>query len=328
MHCATGTSPTTPATASCLPDDRPPEPFLLRQIRYKAFRQHWNIGVIHADAPTVAGLNGPEAQDRALRATVWMPELPGRFFADPFPRIRPDGSAEILCEDLAWNVGRGEIALVPYRDGQFGRPAPLLRTPFHLSYPFIHEHAEPATFVPEHSAAGDLSIYRADAAGPAERLRTILDGPPVIDPTFLLHEGRHWLFCTHPGPGKNRDLYIYHAEGIDGPWQAHAANPVKCDVVGSRPAGQFIAHDGALFRVGQDCSRYYGRGIIVFRLVELGPERFVEERAAEVYPPSGSPYPYGLHTLASAGAICTIDGARPDPRFPLASAIFGRFLTT
>lgn len=304
------------------------EPFLLRQIRYKAFRQHWNIGVIHADVATVAGLNGSDAQDQALRSAAWMPEMPGRFFADPFPRLRPDGSIEILCEDLAWKVGRGEIARVPYRDGRFGRPELVLRTPFHLSYPFPWEHAEPATFVPEHSAAGDLSIYRAETNGPAQRLRTIFEGPPVIDPTFLLHDGRLWLFCTHPGPGENRDLHIYHANGIDGPWQAHASNPVKRDAVGSRPAGQFINHDGAIFRVGQDCSGYYGRGIIVFRVEELGPERYVEERVAQVYPPAGSPYAYGLHTLSSVGNICTIDGARADQKFPLASAMFGRFLTT
>ncbi len=303
-----------------------PEPFLVRQIRYKAFRQHWNIGVIHADAATVAGLNGLEAQDRALRSTNWMPELTGRFLADPFPRVHTDGSVEILCEDLTWNVGRGEIAVVPYREGRFGRPAPLLRTPFHLSYPFIYEHAEPATFFPEHSAAGDLSIYHAPPDGTARRLRTIFNGLPVIDPTFLWHAGEHWLFCTHPGAGENRDLHIYRAATIDGPWHAHSANPVKRDFMGARPAGQFIEHAGATYRVGQDCADSYGRGIIVFRVVELGADRYVEERVAEIYPPASSPYPYGLHTLASAGAICTIDGARPDQRFPLANALLGRFL--
>ncbi len=48
-------------------------------------------------------------------------------------------------------------------------------------------------------------------------------------------------------------------EGLEGPWEPHRRNPVKCDVRGSRPAGTPFVHGGELYRPAQDGSKRYGK---------------------------------------------------------------------
>jgi hypothetical protein len=93
----------------------------------------------------------------------------------------------------------------------------------------------------------------------------------------------------------------------------HATNPVKVDAGSSRPAGTPFVHGGELYRPAQDCSKTYGRRIVLNRVIKLTVSEFEEERAAVVNPDSNGPYPHGLHTISSvlnAPNVTLIDGKR------------------
>jgi hypothetical protein len=105
----------------------------------------------------------------------------------------------------------------------------------------------------------------------------------------------------------------------------HPQNPVKRDIGNARPAGQLIAHAGALFRPAQDCRTHYGSGIIVNEIKTLTEDQFEETPVSEIRPAAGSRYGYGLHTISSAGEYTVIDGARIESSIHPALDRLGRY---
>ena len=69
-------------------------------------------------------------------------------------------------------------------------------------------------------------------------------------------------------------------------------------------------HDGCLYRPAQDCSRTYGRRVILNRITRLTPKVFKEEPEVVIEPYADSDYPHGIHTLSAAGGITLVDGKR------------------
>jgi hypothetical protein len=116
--------------------------------------------------------------------------------------------------------------------------------------------------------------------------------------------------CTRYDQGPFDRLYIWHAPDLLGPWEPHAANPVKVDLGSARPAGTPFAYRGDLYRPAQDCSRTYGGRVVINRILRLTPTDFQEELIAYVEPITDSPYVAGLHTLSSFGDLTLIDGKR------------------
>ena len=140
------------------------------------------------------------------------------------------------------------------------------------------------------------------------------EGAPVTDATVFLEGGLWWLFCTHPG---SAELYVYHAETLQGEWTAHALNPVKRDVSSSRPAGTPYRRRGGLYRPAQDCSTTYGGAVAINRILELAPDRFREEVVYRIGPEWPGKYPDGFHTLNVLDGACVVDGKRIGDRLVL-----------
>lgn len=59
------------------------------------------------------------------------------------------------------------------------------------------------------------------------------------------------------------ELEIWHADSPLGPWEQHAANPVKNGArhLGARSGGRPLVYDGKLYRFGQDCGDTYGHKV-------------------------------------------------------------------
>jgi hypothetical protein len=273
--------------------------------------QQWSVGIIHAPIEQVAGLAGEETMRRLVRSARWLPEPRGRFLADPFA-VPIAGGLTILAEDYDWSVDRGHITAINIApDGGSSEPAPAIRLPCHLSYPYRLQLDGVTYCIPEAHESDEVALYRADAAlREWTKVATLIEGVPVIDPTVFHYEDRWWLFGTRQDRGDNGKLFAWHARELTGPWQPHAANPLKTDIRSSRPAGPPFVHEGELFRPSQDCSTGYGAAVVVNRVTCLTPHRFEEEPASVVTPDPAGPYPSGLHTLCGAGAYTVIDGSR------------------
>src|SRR2546427_610728 len=186
-----------------------------------------------------------------------------------------------------------------------------IELPVHASYPYLVVERGEIYCIPETNASREIGLYRAiDFPTRWEKVGTLVSGVAALDPTVFRHEGRWWLTCTDREVGENMPLFVWHARNLEGPWEPHALNPVKADIRSSRPAGTPFVDGGILYRPAQDCSRMYGGGIVINRVVRLTPTEFMEEPAATIEPFSESPFPDGIHTLSGVGDITLIDSKR------------------
>ncbi|HEY2590440.1 MAG TPA: hypothetical protein VGI35_02520 [Steroidobacteraceae bacterium] len=274
------------------------------QVRQLTRHEQWNIGVL--DAPIQSLL-----ESHAPLAPRWL-QAPRRreFFADPIGVIR-DGRSVVFCEHLDYRGGRGHI-----RAFDAGAPecvhAVDIGPPVHLSYPYLFEHEGVLYCIPETCGANEVALYEVEHFPDRwRRVATLISGVPLIDVTPFRYGDHWWLAASLPASrGANCELHLYYAEALAGPWQPHAANPVKVDIRSARPAGTPFWKDGAFYRPAQDCSGTYGRRVVINRVTRLSARCFEEEPAAVVDPPITGIYRAGLHTVSALGQMTLIDAKR------------------
>lgn len=274
------------------------------QFRQLARHEQWNIGVLDAPIESLLEPHRP-LEPRWLQA-------PGRgeFYADPIGFVR-DGRPVVFCEHLDYRDGRGSI-----RAFDAGVPELVhsvdIGPPVHLSYPYLIETEGVLYCIPESCEANEVALYEVERFPDRwRRIATLIEGIPLIDVTPFRYGDRWWLGASLPmSRGANCELHLYHADSLAGPWQPHAANPVKVDVRSARPGGTPFWKDGCLYRPAQDCSATYGRRVVINRIRRLTPLAFEEEPVAVVDPPTTGPYTIGLHTVSTLGDRTLIDAKR------------------
>jgi len=282
---------------------------LKMQFRYRLQRQQWNVGIVKAPIAVVAGLEGASAQADALSRTVWMPEIPRHFFADPFGFRKKDGTIQILAERVDWRKPKGEIVGIAFDGTTFSRPHLVLDAPTHLSYPFLLEGPGDRLFIPEHSAGKNVSAFSIDDDCRVGGKQTWIDQAELLDCTFLERDGRRWMFACVDSHAKNSELHLFFADEGTGAWRPHPLNPVKSNVRSARPAGSIFAHNGRLYRPSQDCSTHYGRAVVVNEILTLTDTQYLEQEVSEVLPLDEF-YNDGLHTISAVDEYTLIDGSR------------------
>lgn len=246
-----------------------------------------------------------------MPAVRWLPR-PGHggYHADPFGWQDRTGRLHILCEDYDAAADRGHLAaLGPERDGKAVRLEGM--PDCHLSYPFLLADDENLYCIPESWEAGEVRLYRAvEPPGRWQLDAVLLPGIPGVDATVFNHGRRWWLACTRHDRDADRDLYLWHAPALRGPWTPHQRQPVKSDYASTRPAGTPFWHAGALHRPAQDCSATYGGAVVINRVRELTPEAFAEETVVRLTPGKDWPHRGGWHTLSGVGERTTLVDAK------------------
>ncbi|HEY0798330.1 MAG TPA: hypothetical protein VGD50_04220 [Candidatus Baltobacteraceae bacterium] len=274
--------------------------------RITGLEEAWRIGILSA-ADRARLQESPEAI--FVPRPKWL-GLPAhdRFWADSFA-LEIAERTFLLCEVFPAATQRGVIACVELRDNDIvGAPQTVLEKPHHLSYPYVIADGDRRYCAPESFEARCVTLYDVGDPFCWMQVAVLIDEFAAVDSTIIFHEGRWWLFCTNADTDANADLYIWHAPALTGPWQQHAANPVKSDVTSARPAGTPFVRDGTLYRPAQDCSNGYGSRIVLNRIIELSLEGFQEVPVGSLEPAADGPCPYGMHTVALGKTISFVDG--------------------
>jgi hypothetical protein len=280
--------------------------------RLCCYAPHWHIGWRYTQ-------NTGVWQTGDLSGPGWkVLEDPGhRFYADPFP-VKWQGRTFVFFEDLDHRVGKGTISAVEFgAAGPVGEVVPVLREPWHLSYPFLIEDKGDLWMIPESSEHRDVALYKCIRFPDKwERHSTLLSGFELADATITRHNGMNYLFgAWRDGAGGYSDtLAIFYAKDLLGPWLPHASNPIIVDRTSARPAGNVVTIDGKLWRPVQDCTDGYGAALGLAEIVELTPTTFRQIIRHSIRP--GPLWPgRKLHTLNRCGRLEVIDGSRIQPKF-------------
>lgn len=278
-----------------------------REIVRKNIRpDHWRVGII--DAPIHALL-----QSDAIPPVRWLNALTrGEYLADPFGVMR-DGRLTLLCEHFDYRTTRGTIISIDgSAESEVRHEQVLIGPDVHLSYPYLVEHEGRVLCIPETYEAREIGLYLAD---PFPRrwvkVATLVAGFAGVDATVFPYDGRWWLACTDADHGPNRDLHLWYATDLLGPWQPHAGNPVKTDLRSARPAGTPFVYERCLYRPAQDCSRVYGGRVVINQVTRLSPTEFQEEIAAVIDPSMLGGMPDGVHTISAVGPLTLVDAKWP-----------------
>lgn len=245
------------------------------------------------------------ANPAQTRFTWLYPKSARSFLADPFG-VERGGKLFILAERLVYGQRKGELVFI---DARAGTIEPLLARPFHLSYPFIVVDEGTTYVAPEQSERNQLCFYRLDGHSLGEPVAAI-DGLDAIDPTFLRHGGRWWLFCTRAS-ASSASLHLFYADHLFGPYRPHPDNPVVTDAARARPAGRIVRLGTRLLRPGQDCRKSYGAAITLSEIEELTETRYRERplQRIEPYLFAGA-FREGVHTLDHTANHVLIDSKR------------------
>jgi len=278
---------------------------IVKRVAQETLREHWAIGVIPQPVQEVC-----QSFDSA--AIRWLPPPADGFLADPFGRSLPSGKLVIMAEALSWQDGRGRIvAFEAEPDSTPTVPREVFSFASHASYPQLIEYGGVTYCIPETCAQRRIQLFRADLFPWRWTPDTVLlEDFPGADATVHFHDHRWWMFTGNHDDQDETKLFVFHATALRGPWLPHAANPVKCDLRSSRPAGPLFYLGDQLCRPAQDCSATYGGAVVINRIEKLTPYEFVEHPIAHLHPQAQGPYPHGLHTFSAAGNVTLVDGKR------------------
>jgi hypothetical protein len=232
-----------------------------------------------------------------------------RFYADPCVTAY-QGEQHVFLEEWRLADRKGVISWMRIENGRPTAVTQVLERPYHLSYPFVFQAGNDMFMVPETASARRIELYRA-ASFPTrwEPAEILLDDIAGTDATLAYLDGRWWMFVTVGEGGSSRydQLFLYHAERVQGPWRAHRRNPVKIDVRSSRPAGRLFKRGGRLIRPTQDCSTRYGGALTLCEVKQLTPNDYVEQETEKLLP-DWLPMNIGFHTLSHSDRLEVIDG--------------------
>jgi hypothetical protein len=241
-----------------------------------------------------------------------------RYWADPHVLQRGD-HYYVFVEEYPFSSCKGYISVLELdSNGRHLGTRKVLEREYHLSYPFVFEHDGALFMVPETSANRTVELYRCvEFPDRWTFVRNLLEDVFAVDSTLLHHAGKWWLFANvveNAGASPSEELFLFHAESLDGTWTPHLLNPIVSDVTRSRPAGPILRQNGKLYRVAQNCSVRYGYGIKINEITALSEDCY-EERLVHSIEPNWDKKIVATHTLSYADGLTVIDCLQPRLRF-------------
>ena len=279
---------------------------LIKKYSDKLYLKQWGIGFLKA---SIADIIRNKQTDLSFE---WMSlEDKTISHADPFVFKAADGRINILFESVSSYNLNGKISLLVCNDSLDPvLEKVVLNTNSHLSYPYVFTENGKVYVFPESAFSGSLNCYEFDQVKRSFINKKEIIRLPLLDSTILKYDNRYWLFATLLGDTMHSDLQIFYADNLFGPYTAHAGNPVKKDMNGSRPAGNFIEVDGAIYRPAQNCSNYYGESITINKINTLTTTDFQEEEYMVIGSNKNDEFNYGIHTLNVVDNIIVVDGQK------------------
>jgi hypothetical protein len=158
----------------------------------------------------------------------------------------------------------------------------LCTGPGHFSYPSMVESAGEWFILPEISEWTTPRLYRLHSNYAEFATELKIDGcPRLVDPTLFAAEDGMYLFGSIPDETPSV-LRLWRADALHSEFKEHPLSPIRISPIGSRIGGAILDLKGGLYRVGQNGSRGYGNGIILFKINALSADAYEEKWVTEL----------------------------------------------
>ena len=231
------------------------------------------------------------------------------WVADPF-LVEYKNEVYLFAEIFLYKSERnGVIGYCKYDGDGFGDWIVTMDKHWHLSYPNVFVENGKLYMVPESYQLGEVVLYELQEF-PAKwkKLHSYIADVEYVDSTFLDYkDGNRYMFTFERGNKSPEGTGILYR--ID---NGKLMNKIVLSnsLEGSRCGGKIIEKDGKYIRVGQNCVREYGGGLIFYEIDSISPV-YKEHELCRVEPtdiPGDFDKVYtGVHTYNVCNDIEVID---------------------
>lgn len=262
------------------------------QIKNYFFEDYWSIGILNQSIRDLIhhGLKEEKLEVLTVKGTSF-------YLADPCWNETLDQN-EFLCEKFDYPSQIGTIARVIYEDGKL-QITPFIEEDWHMSFPFLFESKMGSLIIPEASESGKLFAYER-----ANLEKEVLIDQALVDPVIIEKNEKFWLFAGDANKSPNSSLFLFSSEDGKKWIPCNEGRSIKKGLRGSRMAGGIVTIENELYRFGQDCSKTYGGGIVIYKIEELSESNYREVEVRHLLPPESY---RGLHTLNVFGDKVLVD---------------------
>lgn len=265
------------------------------------FAESWNVAFRKAETGEI--LNNTKTTFKVIKNNF-------RYWAaDPFI-LEKDGKAYIFAELYDYVLRRGILGYCAIEGDKASKWKPVIKEPYHLSYPCIIEHSGKLCIMPESGEGEVLTVYESvELPDKWEKRKVIRGDVRFADTTPLPFSGRNFALTHNVDDPENPCLTLIDLEGKskDIPVEGKAA-------LRSRPAGYVFEKDGKLIRPAQysvNTAEGYGKGLI-FCECSLSKDLYYSETEIKKISPEELNYDKpiyldGMHTYNSSEHYEVID---------------------
>lgn len=271
----------------------------LRPVKDLISEEYWCIGYrTFSEDDSVVNADGKK-KFKILKASERY------WYADPF-LFEKDGRLYLFTEMFDNRTEVGMIACSEYKNGCFTEPEPVLKEPFHLSFPYVFEKDGEIFMMPETHEDNCIQLYRAVRFPDKwEKYRVLVGNVNAVD--TVIEKDLLIASVVCPENDMTVDISVFDFEGNEMPY-----SPVYTRRLDKRGAGRIFCHGEMRIRPAQNCeNRVYGAKLIFNKIVTCSRETYCEEKYSEISPEliateDGS-VPSGIHTYARSGGIEVVD---------------------
>jgi len=242
-----------------------------------------------------------------------------RFWADPFC-IEKNNKFYIFIEEFLYSTNKGHISVLEIdKHGNYSKPIKVIEKNYHLSYPFLIEYDNNLYMIPESAQNNTIELYKCiKFPYEWELKKIIMNNIKAVDTTVFFKDNKFWLFTNisrNKGASSQDELFLFYADDLlSDNWHPHPLNPIVSDVKKARPAGNIFFYNGNLYRPSQNCSKIYGYGVVINKIIELN-EFTYKEIVVDNILPNWSKNLLGVHTFNWSNNLSIIDAFVKRNRF-------------
>lgn len=228
--------------------------------------------------------------------------------ADPF-LVEYKHEVYLFAEVFLYKTERnGKIGYCKYKDGQFSEWHISMDRHWHLSYPNVWVDNDALFMCPESYQNGEVDIYRLiEFPDKWEKQEALISNVEYCDTTFLRDGEEKYAFTFERGeksPAGNGLLYRFHNGTSEHIYLTDSLEGTRC-------GGKVMKKDGKYIRVGQNCVKEYGSGLIFFEIDSIWPmykEHEIKRINIQDVSIVNPQHDYtGIHTYNSCSDIEVID---------------------
>lgn len=280
----------------------------------------WTIGTIQTGTPL--GVNSEKERIKPIPGGQFpcVPECV--IMADPFV-VRDQDDYYIFYEHAPSTINNpgADIWVLKSRDlcvwKQLG---PVIKEPFHMSFPNVFRMDGCWYMLPETGAAKQIRLYKALDFPMEWTLESVLlDNIVGADSVLLRKEGVYYMLFQN---NSDFSLRLYCSHELTANWKEHPVSPIRKNKIDTRPGGTLGYIGDQLIYFVQDSSFGYGTGLVAYQIDELS-ETVFKDHKIEMNPVlfrfGNSWASKGMHQLSwiqldDGTYFCAVDGVAEAPQ--------------